>query len=75
MNPDLGDTRRIVSACLRHGLLRNQSAYVLATVYHETAHTMKPINEKGSDKYLRTKKNIGHLLVADMFRSYGVRIM
>ncbi len=38
------------------GLLRNQLAYVLATAYHETAHTMKPIEEQGSDKYLKSKK-------------------
>lgn len=31
-------------------------AYVLATAYHETAHTMLPIKELGSDKYLRAKK-------------------
>lgn len=28
-----------------HGLLRNQLAYVLATAYHETAKTMKPVEE------------------------------
>ena len=33
-----------------------QLAYVLATVFHETAGTMQPIVERGSDKYLRSKK-------------------
>lgn len=40
-----GDTRLIVETCLKHGLLRNQAAYVLATAWHETAHTMKPVRE------------------------------
>ena len=31
-------------------------AYILATVYHETAYTMQPIKEIGSDKYLKSKK-------------------
>ena len=56
MNMNLGDTRHLIEAGRKRGLLRNQMAYVLATAYHETAHTMKPINEKGSDKYLRSKK-------------------
>ena len=43
MNLDLGDTRLLIEACKTHGLLRNQAAYVLATAYHETAHTMKPL--------------------------------
>jgi putative chitinase len=30
-------------------------AYILATVYHETAGTMNPIKEKGGEKYLRSK--------------------
>lgn len=56
MNLNLGDTRRIVSACLNHGLLRNQVAYVLATAFWETARTMKPVREMGGEKYLRSKK-------------------
>lgn len=31
-------------------------AYMLATVYWETAHQMQPIRELGSDAYLRSKK-------------------
>lgn len=42
---DLGDSRLIVDACLDHNLLRNQCAYVLATAYHESAATMKPVRE------------------------------
>ncbi len=56
MNMHLGDTRLLIEAGRERGLLRNQMAYVLATAYHETAHTMKPIIEKGGEKYLRSKK-------------------
>ncbi len=52
----LGDTRLLIEAARERGLLRNQMAYVLATAYQETAHTMKPINERGGDKYLRSNK-------------------
>ncbi|QPC87435.1 hypothetical protein GA830_12280 [Mesorhizobium sp. NBSH29] len=31
-------------------------AYILATAYHETAHTMQPIRERGGGKYLRSKR-------------------
>ncbi|WP_343314413.1 glycoside hydrolase family 19 protein [Brucella sp. BE17] len=55
MNMHLGDTRLLIEAGREHGLLRNQMAYVLATAYHETAHTMKPIIERGGEKYLRSK--------------------
>lgn len=30
-------------------------AYVYATIYHETAQTMRPIKEKGGEKYLKSK--------------------
>ena len=56
MNMHLGDTRLLIEAGRERGLLRNQMAYVLATAYHETAHTMKPVNEMGGEKYLRSKK-------------------
>lgn len=56
MDMKLGDTRLLINAGKKAGLLRNQMAYLLATTYHETAHTMKPIKEHGSDKYLRSKK-------------------
>lgn len=56
MNLNLGDTQLIITECKKRGLLRNQVAYVLATAYHETAHTMKPITEMGSQTYLKSKK-------------------
>lgn len=40
-----GHTRLIIDTCKRHGLLRNQAAYVLATARWETAHTMQPVKE------------------------------
>lgn len=33
-----------------------QLAYILATVFHETAGTMQPIKERGGETYLRSKK-------------------
>ena len=33
-----------------------QAAYMLATTWHETAATMQPVIEYGSEKYLRSKK-------------------
>jgi hypothetical protein len=33
-----------------------QLAYVLATVYHETAATMQPVKEHGGEAYLKSKK-------------------
>ena len=56
MKMNIGDTRLIVNECAAQGLLRNQAAYVLATAYWETAHTMKPVREYGGEKYLRSKK-------------------
>lgn len=56
MNMTLGDTRLLIEEGAKRGLLRNQLAYVLATAYHETAHTMNPINEKGTVAYLQSKK-------------------
>jgi predicted chitinase len=61
MNLNLGDTRLLIEAGRERGLLRNQLAYVLATAYHETAHTMKPIMERGGEKYLRSKKYWPHV--------------
>lgn len=56
MNLNLGDTKLIIDTCEEYELLRNQVAYVLATAYHETAHTMKPVREYGGEKYLKSKK-------------------
>lgn len=55
MNLTKGDTPLLIEEAKKHGLLRNQLAYVLATTYHETAATMHPIHEYGSDKYLQSK--------------------
>lgn len=56
MNLTDGDTELIIETCRQAGLLRNQCAYVLATAYHETAHTMKPVREYGGETYLKKKK-------------------
>ena len=56
MNLNLGDTQLIIKEARKHGLSLHETAYVLATAYHETAHTMKPVREYGGEKYLRSKK-------------------
>ncbi|PWT78221.1 MAG: hypothetical protein C5B60_01535 [Chloroflexi bacterium] len=38
-----------------HGVDDRQLAYVLATAYHETAFTMQPVKEYGSQSYLQSK--------------------
>jgi hypothetical protein len=38
------------------GVTNNQLAYILATVFHETARKCCPCNEYGSAAYLRNKK-------------------
>lgn len=55
MDLNLGYTQLIIKKAREAGLLRNQLAYVLATAYHETAHTMKPVREYGGETYLRKK--------------------
>ena len=40
----------IVETCEKYNLSYPQTAYVLATTYHETAHTFKPIEEYGKGK-------------------------
>lgn len=54
-------------------------AYILATTFHETAREMQPIVEKGSQKYLRSKKYwpwIGRGLVQitweENYKKYGI---
>lgn len=42
---NLGHTQRIIAAAKAAGLTTKQTAYVLATAYHETAHTMQPVSE------------------------------
>lgn len=38
------------------GFTYPEAAYGLATTWWETANTMQPVKERGSDKYLRSKK-------------------
>lgn len=45
INFSLGYTKLLVDTAKEYGLLRNQLAYLLATAYWETAHTMKPVKE------------------------------
>ncbi len=45
MDLNLGFTRDLIDAAKRRGLLRNQTAYLLATSFWETAHTMRPVVE------------------------------
>ncbi|MCG7507051.1 carboxypeptidase [Mesorhizobium retamae] len=54
-NMNLGDTRLIVDTCKKAGLLRNETAYVLATSYWETGRTMRPVREYGGETYLKSK--------------------
>jgi len=45
MNLTLGDTEEIIEYAYDYGCLPNQLAYILATAYHESWATMKPIRE------------------------------
>jgi putative chitinase len=45
MDLNLGLTRSIIDECHAQKLLRNEAAYVLATPYWETNHTMQPVRE------------------------------
>jgi putative chitinase len=45
MNLTIGDTEIILSVCRKYGATDNQTAYILATAYHETRATMKPVKE------------------------------
>lgn len=80
MDLNLGDTRLIIDTCKVRGVLRNQAAYVLATCFHESAHTMKPIYERGArdyfDKYepgTRIGAMLGNTTAGDgyLFRGRG----
>lgn len=58
MNLDLGYTRKIISYCVSQGLSIYQIAYILATVYWETARTMKPVKEAFWKDEAWRKKNL-----------------
>jgi predicted chitinase len=45
MDLKIGDTQLIIATARAENLLRNELAYALATTYHETAFTMKPVRE------------------------------
>jgi putative chitinase len=45
MNLTIGDTEIILSVCRKYGATDAQTAYILATAYHETRATMKPVKE------------------------------
>jgi putative chitinase len=45
MNLTIGDTEIILSVCRKYGATDTQTAYILATAYHETRATMKPVKE------------------------------
>ena len=53
----------IVETCEKYNLTYPQTAYLLATTYHETGGTMKPVKEYGGDKYL-SKYDTGRLAKA-----------
>lgn len=44
-------TEGIIDEALRRRTFKNHLAYMLATTYHETAHTMQPIHERGGRAY------------------------
>lgn len=48
----------IIYACARDGWGVSWIAYALATTYHETAHTMEPVPERGGDAYLHRMYDI-----------------
>lgn len=48
----------ILAECKRHGLLRNQAAYVLATAEHETGGTFKPVRETFAKTDSGAKSNL-----------------
>ena len=51
----------LTERCTEFQISYPEAAYVLATAYHETATTMLPIKERGSDAYLRSKKYYPHI--------------
>lgn len=83
MNLNLGTTQKIISSARDKGLLRNQLAYVLATAYWESAHTMQPVkeafwlSEDWRKKNLRYYPWYGRGLVQitweDNYKKYGIK--
>jgi len=50
MHPD--DNSLLIAAFPEYGILRNQMAYVLATMYDESACMMNTIHETHGDKFV-----------------------
>lgn len=53
--PQVQGLNYLVQRCEEFVLTYPETAYVLATVYHETAGTMLPIKEYGGPEYLKSK--------------------
>jgi putative chitinase len=51
--PEVDGCTTILGALGAHHWGRAWTAYGLATAYHETAHTLQPIHERGGDEYFR----------------------
>ncbi|WP_395449971.1 glycoside hydrolase family 19 protein [Aminobacter sp. UC22_36] len=73
---DLTDAsaRLIVDACLKHGLLRNQCAYVLATAWHESGRFryMREIwGPTAAQRRYEGRKDLGNTVAGDGKRFMG----
>jgi len=58
----------------KYKLTTPQLAYVLATAYHETAHTMQPVREKGGATYYKRyegRSDLGNAKTGDGVKYYG----
>lgn len=67
----------LVQKCEAAGFTYPETAYALATTYHETDRTMEPIKEKGSLAYLTSKKYypyIGYGYVQITWRDNYLRV-
>lgn len=51
-----GDTQLIIATARTYKASTSHLAYILATAWHETGATMKPVREYGGEAYLRSKK-------------------
>lgn len=64
----------------RNDVSVDQMAYILATIFHETARKMVPVKEAGSERYLRSKRyfpavGVGLIQItwAQNWRRWGIR--
>lgn len=48
----------VLALCLKHGLNAADTAYILATDYHETGGLMQPVRERGGNGYLHRMYDI-----------------